>query len=180
VLPLAALVVACGGKTPIDDGEGGAGGADGTGGTGGASGDCLATGECPDGAYCFEVSDEICGPVRGECGVYPASCGEGPLHTVCGCDGRTYAQGACPGGVQVDTREGACAPAPGRINCGEGTCDVQAEYCAEQQTSIACAALPPQCVGVVDTCACLVEAGLDSCECTNEPTGGARLTICGF
>jgi hypothetical protein len=178
LLPIVALLVACGGKTPIDDDSGSGGG---TGGQGGSiGGDCLATGVCPDDLYCFEVSDEVCGPVRGECGVYPASCGESALQTVCGCDGLPHAQGACPGGVQVDTRDGACAPAPGRMNCGEGTCDVTAEFCFEEDTQIACNALPAQCVGVADPCGCLAEAGFVPCQCTNEPSGGARITICGI
>ena len=126
---------------------------------------------------CAASSDGMCGPIVRTC--QPASCGAGPLQTVCGCDGKTHATDLClgDGQLEVDKREGACAPPAGMYNCGEGQCTTGAQYCLEGHTAIQCVDLPPSCTGASASCACLGAAGGPSCGCVVSD-GGIRVEEC--
>src|SRR5262245_16348902 len=64
---------------------------------GSSSGDsCTADTQCAKGEYCATSDDGMCGPISRTCEIYPASCGESILRTVCGCDGKSHSYGSCP------------------------------------------------------------------------------------
>lgn len=157
-------------------------GTGGAGGGGGGSAQCTDGGGCDSGHYCGGTDDGACGPLTRVCQVYPASCSEGIMRTVCGCDGKTHAIAPCPGAtyLQIDPRAGACAPAPGTISCGEGACTTATQYCDEGAMEVKCVDLPAACMGAMATCACVKTAVSSGCGCTDEPSGGVRFSECGL
>jgi hypothetical protein len=140
---------------------------------------CITDEECSSGAnlICAPTFDGMCGPVDKRC--TPAICGEGPLRTICGCDGKPHADDNCPSGmdVEIDKRPGACAPPAGMYNCGDGTCVSESQYCVEGFTEIKCVDLPLNCTGAEASCACLEAAAMSACGCTVSD-GGIRVAEC--
>lgn len=185
LLCFGAAAAACG-ETAVEPGGAGGGGGTGDGGSGGGGdGQCTTDADCKTGGtnFCAASDDGQCGPVVHQCIVYPASCGEGTLRTVCGCDGLPHVAGPCPSAtlaVQIDTRPGACVPPAGMFFCGEGTCTIGTQYCVEAGDAVSCADLPAECVPGTPSCACLETAGLTACGCVDEPDGGIRVNGCGL
>ena len=134
---------------------------------------CFATTDCtPYGLTCATIPDDgTCGEIARECTA--AGCEEGPLRTICGCDGKPHITDSCPSfnDIQVDTRPGACAPPEGMMNCGSGTCAVDTQFCVEGFTSIQCVDLPPSCTGPDATCDCFMAAGISTCGCNTDDVG---------
>lgn len=168
------LAAACGDSSGSGSESSGGGGSDGT---------CTSDEDCKTGFnnFCAETDDGQCGPIVRKCVQYPPSCGEGPLHTACGCDGKPHSASSCPSAklsVQIDTRPNACTPVAGMIACGEGFCDITKDYCVEGAMQISCMALPQTCTGASASCACLETAGMTACGCVDEPGGGIRVNGC--
>ena len=171
---LGLLIASCGGTTVVPGGTGGSGG--------GGGPQCTDSGGCEGGKYCGGTDDGACGPLTRVCQVYPASCSEGIMRTVCGCDGKTHAIDACPGAtyLQIDPRPTSCPPAPGTIGCGEGACMVDTQYCSEGPKEVKCVDLPVGCTGAMATCACVKAAMPSGCGCNDEASGGVRFSECGL
>ncbi|MDI1479249.1 Hint domain-containing protein [Polyangium sp. y55x31] len=140
---------------------------------------CLSNADCIGGEnlVCAPDFDGVCGPPLGKkCA--RATCGVGPLSTICGCDGKPHAVDNCTSEteIEVDKREGACAPPAGRYNCGDGTCASDAQYCLEGYSEIKCVDVPPSCLGSA-SCDCLEAAGVAACGCVIS-NGGLRIQEC--
>lgn len=146
---------------------------------------CVDNSDCTMGfnLLCANTDDGACGPTTKKCVEYPPSCGEGTFTTVCGCDGKSHAKGPCPSAnlpFQIDTRAGACPAAAGTFWCGDGACNIGAQYCVEGDMSVDCVDLPANCMGTQANCACLGTAGMIGCGCVDEPGGGIRINGCGI
>lgn len=154
-------------------------------GGGGDNGACTSDADCKTGfnMICAETDDGQCGPIARKCIQYPASCSEGTLYTACGCDGKSHAVSPCPSATlsaQIDTRPDGCPAQAGKFWCGDGSCNVGAQYCVEGVSSIDCVDLPQSCMGASATCACLMDAGMTACGCVDEAGGGIRVNGCGL
>jgi len=139
---------------------------------------CESDADCNGGfLVCATVSDGRCGPVEQRC--TEPFCGEGPLTTVCGCDGKPHADDRCPGlePFGIDKRAGACTPPEGMYNCGDGMCASDSEFCLAGYSAITCVDLPPNCMGAQASCKCLELAGVMGCGCSLEE-GGIRVAEC--
>ena len=179
-LCVGALSAACG-EASVEPGGTGGGGLGGAGGAG--DGQCVTDADCFAAGtnFCAASDDGMCGAVVHTCIIYPASCGEGTLRTVCGCDGQSHVDGPCPSttlSVQIDTRPGACVPPAGMFFCGDGTCTLGTQYCIEAAIAVTCADLPAECIPDAPTCACLESVGLTACGCVDEADGGIRVNGC--
>lgn len=174
------LLPSCGSDAPLPGG--GAGGGSSSSSSGGQVGaTCKVDADCAKGQYCSIVSDGECAaPPTRTCEIYPASCGEGTVRTVCGCDGKSHALGSCPSAnpVDIDKRDGSCPPAAGTFWCGESPCNVGAQYCSEGLTGTTCMDMPAACMAAQANCACLDTMGVKGCGCLDEVGGGIRITEC--
>jgi hypothetical protein len=145
---------------------------------------CTQDADCPDGfnVFCTDTGDGECGPVVKRCMSMAATCGENPMTTTCGCDGKTFAAGPCGGAmpVNVDLRPGACPAAAGTFWCGTAACNAGTQYCVEGYTSIDCLDLPAACATPNANCACLNAQNMSACGCVDEPGGGIRVNGCGI
>lgn len=138
--------------------------------------DCAASG-----LFCGKTLAGTCGAQIIRACASRESCENGPLQTVCDCNGKLHAtRYQCPGDDQViiDKRPEACAPPAGQINCGTGTCAIDTEYCFEDFTEIKCLPLPMACQGATASCACLETSGISSCDCVQQNAGGLTLRAC--
>ncbi|HEY8379379.1 MAG TPA: hypothetical protein VIK91_22955 [Nannocystis sp.] len=138
-----------------------------------AAGGCVDNDDCPPGQVCAEFDDGMCGPITRMCEEYPATCGEHPHYTACGCDGVAFEADPCDQKAGKDLREGACPPEGGMFWCGNGACAIGQEYCSETLDGVVCLPFPPGC----SACACL-PAEETSCGCIDEPGGGVRVRGC--
>jgi len=186
ILVLALLAVAaCGSDADHEDGAGGAGG-DGaaggsggggtaaSGGSGGSDGTCTVDGAECEGQESCVFTDGTCGdedPNR-HCEYVPPTCGESPLQTVCGCDGKTRAVNCVIG--DVDTRPGACPAPAGQFWCGALACDQGQQYC-NLEFEESCQTLPDACQGPGASCDCLEPLG-GTCMCTQMEDGHLEVT----
>ncbi|UQA56374.1 Hint domain-containing protein [Polyangium aurulentum] len=141
---------------------------------------CDSDADCPPITVlltCATVSDGRCGTIEQRC--TESLCAEGPLTTVCGCDGKPHADDRCTGikPFAIDKRAGACTPPEGMLHCGDETCASDSQFCMAGYSEIKCADLPPQCLGAQATCKCLELAGVEGCGCSVED-GGLRVAEC--
>lgn len=139
---------------------------------------CASNADCaPGGLFCVPTSDGLCGSVEATC--EKIECEDGPLRTICGCDGKPHIADNCPSvnDVNIDKRPESCAPPEGMYNCGNGTCALETQYCLEGYLAVECKDLPPSCTGAEASCECLEAAGVASCGCVVSD-GGIRVSGC--
>lgn len=185
-----AASAACGGDTG-SGGSGGSGGGGGgpTGGGGQGSGGgqvCggLAGYVCPLTEYC-DFPDDDCGAADGTgiCKPRPAAC-DASYAPVCGCDGAVHGNdcGAYAAGTDLNLA-GGCPPPVGMFACGEKFCS-DGMVCTRYGNDVpgpeafyGCGDAPPECNGMVPTCACA--SGLaDACAGTCEDVDGGVIISC--
>jgi len=139
---------------------------------------CATEADCGEdqSLYCETMTDGMCNITSKTCEIFPASCGESTMRTLCGCDGKPHAVGSCPGSkeILIDTRPNSCAPPAGQFNCGESTCALNQQYCFEGFAEVKCMDLPAACAADA-TCTCLMTAGAAACACNEEMGGGLRV-----
>jgi hypothetical protein len=82
--------------------------------------------------------------------------------------------------ADVDTRPGACPPAPGTFWCGAAACNAGTQYCREGFESVDCLDLPAACAAPNANCACLEAQNMIACGCVDEAGGGIRVNGCGI
>ena len=145
---------------------------------------CAEDANCLPGfnVVCMETGDGECGPAVKRCVSIAATCGENPMKTACGCDGKTFAAGPCGSGMpaNIDLRAGACPAVAGTFWCGAVACNAGTQYCVEGYTSIDCLDLPAACAAPNADCNCLMTQGMSACGCVDEPGGGIRVNGCGI
>lgn len=145
---------------------------------------CAKDEDCLSGIniVCMDTGDGECGPIVKRCVALAPSCGESPMRTACGCDGKTLAIGPCGPAkpANVDLRAGACPAAAGTFWCGAAACNAGPQYCVEGYTSIDCFDLPVACAPPNGNCSCLMAQNMTGCGCVDEPGGGIRVNGCGI
>ncbi|MFT3765891.1 MAG: Kazal-type serine protease inhibitor domain-containing protein [Minicystis sp.] len=142
----------------------------------GCQGTCASSDECASGEFCSMASGVCVSPrALGFCKPIPDDC-PGIAQTVCGCDGKTYAN-ACLASVarQSVASTGTCSVAcggPAGTKCPSGTyCHYSDGVCGAGSASGTCEAVPDSCVNATPSAVCGCDGKTYSSACAAQAAG---------